>query len=253
MNSHNDDGAGDLERYRVLSRREIVSLLREVSGTGQLVRMQANNGADSVITSILDVDEQSGAVIVDCAPSSLTNQRVLESDEIAFETVLENIRILFFAAGMESCTFDDRPALQFALPNSVIRLQRREFFRVRTPVVNPVRCTIRVPASCGDSTVDTVVVLHNVSGGGIGVVDEKEAIPPVVGQIYEGCRIDLPSGPVLVTLQLMNMFSSRLTNGKTVRRLGMKFVDPSKTAVMAIDRYITKLQREQNARNSGLS
>lgn len=251
MNLQNDD-TGDLNRYRVQSRREIIGLLRNVGDSNQLVSMQANSGSDSVVTSILDVDEANSVLIIDCAPSATTNQRVLESSDISFETLLENIRILFYASHAESCTFNDRPALQIPIPDSMIRLQRREFFRVRTPVITPVRCSFLIPSDVpGTPPVSAAVPLHNISGGGIAITDEKELIAPHIGKLHKDCRIELPTGAVVVSLEIRNSYSLKLGNGKTVRRIGMMFIDPPKASMVAIERYITKLQREQNTRDAG--
>lgn len=252
MTPDTDDDDNDLSRYQIHSRREIISLLRTLGTRNQLIRMQANNGADAVVTSILDVDDENDLIIIDCSPSALTNQRVLDSDEISFETVLENIRILFFAAQVESCVHDGRPAFSMALPDNLIRLQRREFYRVPTPVAAPVRCTIPIPDENGAIVSTAVVPLHNVSGGGIGVVDEKKLIPPTLGVTYKKCGIDLPGGAVEVTLTLMNLHDVKLSNGKTTRRLGFMFVDIPNATVAAVQRYITKLEREQNARATGM-
>ncbi|MEN3367573.1 MAG: flagellar brake protein, partial [Burkholderiales bacterium] len=43
-----------------------------------------------------------------------------------------------------------------------------------------------------------------------------------------------------------------LSNGKSVRRLGFMFVNPSTAIEALIQRYITKLERDQNARKTGL-
>lgn len=252
MDIDTGDDAQDLSRYTVRSRREIISLLRNVEQKNQLVRMQANRGADSAVTSILEVDDASNSVIIDCAPSAMTNQRVLDSDDIAFETVLENIRILFFAPGAESCDHDGRPALRIALPESMIRLQRREFYRVPTPVTNPVRCTIPVREEGSKTPVAVTVSLYNVSAGGIAVVDEKKQISPDLGSLHENCRIDLPGGAVVVNMRLRNSQEVKLTNGKEIRRLGFMFVDPPNAVVAAMQRYITKLERERNARATGM-
>lgn len=252
MTLNTEDGLPDLSSYQVHSRREIVYLLRNVTERNQLVRMQTNQGADSVVTSILDVDEADNSVVIDCAPSALANQRILESSDISFETVLENIRILFFASQVQSCVHEDRPALRIDLPQSLIRLQRREFYRVLTPVANPVRCTLQIRDEESKITTAVVVPLYNVSGGGIAVTDEKKLVPPIVGSIYADCRIDIPGSPVVVTLQLMNSHELTLGNGKHVRRLGLMFVDPPKAMLAAIQRYITKLEREQNARTAGM-
>lgn len=252
MNLTIDNDEDDLSRYQVRSRREIISLLRAVGHRNQLVRMQANQAADSVVTSILEVDDAAGVVIIDCAPSALTNERVLASDDIAFETVLENIRILFFASQIESCMHDDRPAFYIAIPDLLIRLQRREHYRVATLVSSPVRCTITVSAAEEDAGAKAVLPIYNISGGGIAVIDEKKQLPAAIGTVFEKCRIDFPGSPVEVTLQLMNFHDITLSNGKSTRRFGLMFVDLPNATVAAIQRYITKLEREQNARATGM-
>jgi c-di-GMP-binding flagellar brake protein YcgR len=247
----NDDPQG-LSRYKIHARREIINLLRNIGQRNQLVRMQANRGVDSVVTSILDVDESNGVVIIDCAPGQTTNERLLRSDDISFEAVLDNIRILFSALKLESCDHEGRAALSFEIPGSVIRLQRREFYRVPTPVTTPVKCTIPVPGETGKPVTAVVLSLMNVSAGGISVTDETKQISPDFSADLPNCRIELPGSPVTVTLRLRNSQDLSLSNGKSVRRLGFMFVNPSTAIEALIQRYITKLEREQNARKTGM-
>jgi c-di-GMP-binding flagellar brake protein YcgR len=247
----NDDPEG-LSRYKIHARREIVNLLRNISERNQLVRMHANRGIDSVVTSILDINETEGTAIIDCAPSQTTNERLVGSSDISFEALLDNIRIMFSAPKVESCLHEDRPALSFAIPASVIRLQRREFYRVVTPVTAAVKCTISVPDETGKLVTSVVVPLSNVSGGGICVADEKKQINTDFGIDYPNCRVELPGNPVAVTLRLRNWQDLTLANGKSIRRLGFMFVNPSNAVEAAIQRFITKLEREQNARKAGM-
>jgi len=241
----------DLEPYRIRSRREIIALLRNIGERNQLVRMVINHGADTVVTSVLHVDEGSDTVLLDCAPSATMNHKVLESEAFAFETVLDNIRILFNADEIESVQYDKLPAFLIPLPDSLIRLQRREFYRVPTPLTTPVLCI--VPMKVEEQTLQVATTLHNISGGGISIVDEKKLIDPTIGRIYENCRIDLPvGGPVTMSLQIRNTLELTLTNGKTIRRLGCQFIQPSNAAMTAIYKYITKLEREQNAKATGI-
>ncbi|MGO4469960.1 flagellar brake protein, partial [Pseudoduganella sp. RAF53_2] len=44
-----------------------------------------------------------------------------------------------------------------------------------------------------------------------------------------------------------------LLNNKSNRRLGCQFVDIPRSALNAVQRYITKLERERNARIAGLN
>lgn len=240
----------DLNPYRVHSRREVIALLRSIGERNQLVRMLINHGNDTIVTSILQIDESANTVLLDCAPTAIMNQRVLQSQKLSFETVLENIRILFSSPAAQSCIYENLPAFIIPLPTSVIRLQRREFYRVSTPVTTPVYCTI--PVKIEDQIIPVVVPLHNISGGGLSIVDEKKLIDSTPGRIYENCRLDLPGGVVTLALQVRNQLEVTLTNGKSIHRLGCAFVDPSNGALGAVQKYITKLERDQNAKATGL-
>lgn len=247
-------GIEDLEPFQVYSRREIVTLLRSIGERNQLVRMIINGGTESIVTSILRIDERNGLVIVDCAPNAPQNQRILQSDNISFETLLEHIRILFFVTKIDSCMFENLPAFSFAIPASLVRLQRREFYRVLTPIVNPVRCTIIVPHEVEEGSSTVVLTLQNVSGGGIAVLDERKQVDNTIGRIYKDCRIDLPGGNlVIATLQIRNSQEITLASGKSIRRIGCLFVDLPKSMLSAVQRYITKLEREQNAKATGFN
>ena len=60
-------------------------------------------------------------------------------------------------------------------------------------------------------------------------------------------------GPVTTTLQVRNSHGHELLNNKTSRRLGCQFIDISRGNMAAVQRYITKLERERNAKLSGLA
>ncbi|WP_292935030.1 flagellar brake protein [Noviherbaspirillum sp.] len=247
-------GTEDVSPYQVHSRREIISLLRAMQERNQLVSMEADGGSDSVVTSVLTVDEKAGIVVIDRAPSNMLNQRILESDNVSFETVLDNIRILFFADKVGECLYENLPALYIAIPATLVRLQRREHYRIPTPVANPLRCSIHVPPDdIGGAGTTVIVTLKDISGGGIAIVDEKKMLDNTIGRIYKACRIDLPGGSqVVVDLQIRNSHDYTLTSGKSIRKLGCMFVDPPKPMMSAVQRYITKLERERNAKATGM-
>ena len=149
VSDHEND---DLNPFRVRSRREVIALLRSIGERNQLVRMVINHGADTIVTSILNIDETNDTVLLDCAPTAIMNQRVLDSKRLSFETVLENIRILFTAPSAEACIYENLPAFLIDLPTSVIRLQRREFYRVPTPLTAPVSCIVLTPRKASPPT-----------------------------------------------------------------------------------------------------
>jgi c-di-GMP-binding flagellar brake protein YcgR len=252
MQPFNDLGLENWHDFEISSRREIIALLRSIGEKNQLVRMLIQGEADVCVTSVLDVDPDTNSVILDRSIDSDQNRRILRAQRISFETTLDKIRILFSGEGVTETTFENAPALKLPLPTSLIRLQRREFYRMATPVSNPVRALIAMPEELGGGT--ATFPLSDISCGGIAILDNKLVLGNTIGNNYEGCRIDLPDiGAVMTTLQVRNSLDLTLLNNKTNRRLGCQFIDISRGNLSMVQRYITKLERERNARIAGLS
>ncbi len=253
MHSYLQDA--DLENwhdFEVESRKEIVNLLRSIGEKNQLIRMLVRGEADVCVTSILDVDAERNAVILDCSVNPEQNARILAAPAISYETTLDKIRILFRSERAESCVYEGSPAFRIALPVSLIRLQRREFYRMNTPVGNPVRVLIPFPAELGGGA--NSFPLADISCGGIAILDHKHLLGEAIGRDYADCRIELPEiGHITTGLQVRNCTDLTLLNNKTNRRLGCQFTDIPRSALNAVQRYITRLERERNARIAGLA
>ena len=236
--------------YEIESRKEIVSLLRGIGGKNQLIRMLIQGESDVCVTSILDVDDQLDTVVLDSSIDKEQNTRILASQGLSFETTLDKVRILFAAERVEATVFEGNPAFRIAVPPTLIRLQRREYYRIATPVTNPVRVVIALPDELGGST---TFPLADISCGGIAILDNKMILGDAIGKEYPNCRIDLPEiGQVTTALQVRNSLDLTLLNNKTNRRLGCEFVNIQRSTLAYVQRYITKLERERNARIAGM-
>ena len=237
--------------YEVESRREIVALLRQIAEKNQLIRVLIRGEADVCVTSLLDVDPDTNTMVLDRPVSAEQMASLARAREVRCETSLDKIRILFGADGLREVSIDGRTALRANIPATLIRLQRREYYRMATPVSNPVRVTIPLPAALGGKM--EVFPLADISCGGIAILDNKQILGTTIGATFAGCRLDLPEiGPVMTSLQIRNSLDMTLLNNKTNHRLGCQFIDISRGNLAAVQRYITKLERERNARLAGL-
>lgn len=236
--------------YEITSRREIVSLLRQIGEKNQLVRMLIQGEQDVCVTSLLDMDADEGTLTIDCSIDRAQNVRILAKQRIRFETTLDKIRIVFVVDHIASTTYEDRPALRCAIPASLIRLQRREYYRMETPMVNPVRVTIPLALETGVG--NEVFTLSDISVGGVAIMDNKLLLGETHGQKLTGCMLALPDGVVNTTLVVRNTTELTLLNGKKARRVGCEFLDLSRGSLAIVQRYITKLERERNAKVAGL-
>ena len=238
--------------YEVQSRREIVALLRQIGEKKQLIRMKIKGEADVCVTSILEVDGDEGVFVLDRSINREQNERIVQANSVLCETYLDKIRILFSVGGVQETDYRGSGALVADIPATLIRLQRREFYRMPTPVTNPVPVLVPMPLDLGGG--NATFPLADISCGGIALLDNKMMLNSTIGQTFSNCRIELPEiGTVTTSLQVRNALDVTMLNNKTSRRIGCMFVDISRANMAAVQRYITKLERERNARLAGLS
>lgn len=250
--SDNEENFDDLEQFRIRSRREIVFLLDGVRSQRQLVKMSADGSSEAVLTSILAVDGEEGLIWFDAAPSRTQNHRLTTCDQISFDTKLDQIRVLFSTEKAEPDDHQGYPALRVPLPESMVRIQRRQFYRVNVPRANPVLVTFTPPGTKEKPLEKPVLVsMLNISMGGIAVLDESNSLDGTPGAVYENCVLAVPGGSITISLEITNVAHIKLASGKGVRHLGCCFVNISNAVLAVVQRYILKLERDQNAKMTG--
>lgn len=244
-------GTENQSPYQVESRREILALLKGFRDKSQLISLMINNGSEAFITSVLEIDDANNTVIIDSAPGNEANQRIVEASSVFFDGLLDRISIQFSSSKLQRTQFEGRPALQMPVPTSVIRLQRRENYRINTPVSMPIKCAIPIETESGKQNHKFSLV--DISCGGIAILDDRNLIDITIGTCYEFCQIDIPSiGLIDLTLEIRNSQELTLLNGKTTRRIGCAFVNLSSRTLTSVQRYIMKLERERNAKMTGM-
>lgn len=245
-----DSSLENWHNFEIESRREVITLLRAISANNQLVRLLVRDESDVCVTSILAVDPERNMVILDRSPNQAQHQRILAGRDLWFDTTLDKIRILFTSARAEECMYARGPALKIALPTSVIRLQRRELYRMPTPLSEPLRVVIALPPALGGGSAP--FPLADISCGGVSMLDNRLLLGKTIGKNLTGCRIDLPDDvSVSTTLQIRNAIDVTSANNRVKRRLGCQFVDIARPMLSHVQRYIIKLERERNARLAG--
>lgn len=243
-------GTENQSSFLVESRREVIALLRGLKEKNQLISMMINEGSEVFITSVLDLDDVNNSLTIDSAPSQAANQRIVEAPRIFFEGLLDKISIQFSTSSMQRTTFDGRPALQCGIPVSMIRLQRRENYRINTPLTNPIRCLVPLDSNAEFESIKFSLV--DISCGGVAILDERKMLDNSIGRLYENCQIDLPGiGKIDLVLQVRNSQELILLNGKTNRRIGCQFINVSSAVLASVQRYIMKLERERNTKLTG--
>lgn len=239
---------GDL--HTLTSPLEIQSVLRNVKLNRALVHIYIQGQNTSAITSILDVNAKTSLVTFDALNDASLNQQIQQAQKLIAQTSLDRIQVKFICPPVSPCDFDDKPAFQAATPAAMSYLQRRDAYRIETPVATPVICTITV--STNQQTRKFKLPLADISNGGVGLYDELQLPETSIGTVYEDCQISLPNvGSLNIALRIQYLTEQPLTNGKPRLRLGCAFVSPSGTAINMVQRYTGRLERELLAKKRG--
>jgi c-di-GMP-binding flagellar brake protein YcgR len=232
---------GDWHEYAVTSRREILALLLNICNQRSRILVQVGG---QPVTWVTAAGCDAATLILERALSREQNDSILKAGVVTFETSLDNIRIVFESTRIRAVDHQGAPAFALDLPDRLIRLQRREFYRVATPVIYPVLVSIPVPKAADGEPI--TFSLADISCGGICLLDNQLTLGANVGRIYARCKIELPDVGVVTTgLQVRNAATTTLLNNRTNSRLGCRFVDMSSAHSAMVQRYVTKRECER--------
>jgi c-di-GMP-binding flagellar brake protein YcgR len=247
------DQPGSYGKYLLQNGAEIRVHLRALLKHRTLISVYLDDGEQFFLSTLLSIDEKDNRLILDGSNQPATNEAALKAARITLSAPLERVKIQIRLAGLSLATIDGTKALIAPIPTTILRLQRREFFRVETPRITPLRCKLAVPTPAGGSVV-VDFPLFDLSGGGLsllGPVDDAALFS--LGALFHDCRLEIPGENVLsVNLRVCEVLKTELANGEQQLRLGCEFVSLAGTRMAFIERYITRLERERKALRAGL-
>ena len=171
-----------------LARLEISRVARRRLRQAALITASVG-GDEFFLTTLVRVDDETGTLMLESAKSSKHVARVLEKQRLLCNTTLDKIKIQFVCTDLEVAVCDGQDAFKAALPAELLRLQRREYFRVATPIVSPVKCTFSIPKNGGMSAVELSLI--DISCGGIAALTPQDLFTPELGASYD-CTLHLP-------------------------------------------------------------
>ncbi len=230
------------EAFRIYSKIDILYILREIMQKNTLITLYFDQSNRFILTSILVLNEDRNEMLIDIGVEPDFNEAALASKNITFITSQNRIKIEFTCNQLKTKQFDNRSVFAVELPASLIRMQRRNFFRITTPTTKPLKCIIPIPTQ--DTPTKAEITLLDISCGGIGVIDHHPVINFDPGISYHNCQIELPSiGRITTTIQVKNTYEITLKGGQACKRAGCQFIDLPASMEIMIQRYITKQEQ----------
>lgn len=241
-NSYTDE---DIERCTLTGSREILFQLRSLIKHSERVSVTFDESRQSFLTVLIDVLADEDQLIFDIGGSEETNRAFLKADRCLFAGVLEGIRIQFHARQARMTKINGEQVFTVPLPKNILRLQRRDAFRLHLPTIKPYICRVR-----RGSAEEKTLPLRDISVGGIGIqVAEQLAYDPLTQ--LENSWIDLrESGMFAVTLEVRYIMSTEARTGKPLWHMGCRFLNLSPHDETLIQRFMARVEAERRALSS---
>lgn len=229
------------ERFHISGSTAIQFSLADYATHKEAFTVQFADGKEHFLTTLLAVDEETHRVIIDCSGSADLNRLFSESKRNVFIARPGGIHVQFTCGPAKQISFEDAPAFSLALPKFIMRLQRREFFRIETPRNIHLQFHARLPN-------ESLLTLpaHDISVAGIGLTSSSDH-GLSSGIALGNCRFALPDDDQDIFLKAIvrHVTAQELRAGITQWRIGLRFESMPLAAENHLQRYIAHIEHER--------
>lgn len=227
--------------FLIHSKAEIQNILQTICERSTRSALYYDARKNFVLTMVLAVNEE--GIWIDPASRSTDNRHLLNSDEIVFVSTHNNTKVQFVATTPWQVAYESGNAIFLPLPQQLLRLQRRDYYRLDALPQHPLKCVLN--PSQNERHIKHEARVADISVGGLSLLCQEKDFELRPGNIYPDCEINLPEvGTLTATLQVKNIFDVTSRAGKVNRRAGCVFVKPNRETTLPLQRYVAQMQRQ---------
>ena len=225
------------------ARAEIVGILRDLMHQNSLITVYFGPQQEFFVTALLAIETDSGMLVFDCGADAKLNERLPKAPAARLETYVDRIRVEFSIGSIAPVDFEGKPAFRAPLPPSLLRIQRRETYRVHVPRSREIVCELP-PAN--ESGQPVLAHVRDISIGGVALVDFPAAMQLLPGTVFDRCALRLsPSEAIEAGIELVHIYRPQAAAPGRGQLVGCRFLRLTTTAEARIQRLINQLERER--------
>ena len=230
----------EISRCTLSDKREIVFQLRNLLRKKEWVSVSFNEGKHHFLTFLVEVSEQDNRCYFDLGGNKGVNEKFFKTDTCQFSSTCDSVRIYFSGASPRAVRLKGEETFAVPLPKTLLRLQRRDSYRLQLPSARPYFCHVQ-----DDRLRDMALPLYDISVGGFGV--QVATKPPFeLLERFEDCCIDLrEQGRLKTVAEVRYIMSTENRARKPVWHMGCQLVAPTLTDEILLQRFIARIEIER--------
>jgi len=206
-----------------------------------LLSVYFGDNNESFITAIIEIDPKKNSLRLDAGPKEYLNQQLLASKNVSFKTELSGIQVAFAGKNLSKSRRGDQAALCLPIPETITWVERRKFYRIKSPLSNP--------ASCRFDLAEAVTVslnLHDISISGFSLLyDNPEFSEQLIPTAhFDRCKLFLPDiGHAPIAFTVRNKLALNPDKPDKTQRIGCEFASITPAIESEIQRYMQLIER----------
>jgi len=226
---------------------EIASVLRALAEARSLISASLVPGGFACPTALLAVHDD-GTLVLDGNRDESMNQRMAAASRMICMAQLDLVPIRFRLSTPTRIMHEAYVAFTTPLPETLLRMQRRELYRLACPATTSAMVHVANAGHAPDPDTPSLRVL-DISGGGVAIAIPDDALarfePPA---LFSPCLLRLADAPpVAVTIEVIYTRPQEI-RGVVRWRAGCRFVDLPAAVEQQVMQYIFQVERQRNAR-----
>lgn len=221
---------------KLADRKKIIAILHQLKADHELLSVTVPGCKDKANTAILGTKAEKGQFYLDELNSRLAHEAFLKSRKARVDCRLQGMELSFVVHMLRANTASGIALYELAIPNTVMRLQRRDSFRLR---LSP---ALIVPVTLARYEGETVRgEAMDLSAGGVGLFLHTRNTPSR-GQILHNLSISVPgSRPFKASVEVR---FARLEQVHHTLRVGGRFVNLDPGQERQIAQFLAEQQRK---------
>lgn len=227
------------DKYFLQGRVEILSILNELAHRREPVSVYFNNGQQFILSILLSARDD--GLVFDMGGDEKENRALSNANNCTFLTYPDGIKVQFSGTNPQRFLWGNEEAFWVDIPTHVIRLQRRESYRITLPLSHPISAQLIQH----DSKKLASWSIYNLSVGGFCVL-VNSAPSLKVNDIIQCAQIQLSNNHLLECPVIVRHISKKIHLSSEKIQIGFSFVELPHAMDVAIQRTIIQVEYERH-------
>lgn len=233
----------EISSFLVKNPKQITIYLSMLCKKSSMISAGFGANDQSYLTTVIGIDEKNHTLFLDYGSREDLNQQILSASKVTFETEYNGIKVSFVGSALKKVTLEGELAFSMHIPKSLFWMERREFYRVRTPFSKPSQCQLLLEHG---RTIN--LKIYDISLIGFSMFNTSREISDllVAGSTITDATLILANGfEERISFETRYRLVTKANRTQKVQKIGCKFISISRSVENAIQSYMQQIQREE--------